>query len=310
MSITRVFNLVKSKKTTPAILNNFLTTNQINWDFVCNYKNSYGENILTYSIKHNNNIDLFEFLYTNGVKLGKNFYNMTPIDLCVTYNKSSTDQKLLILDWLYSKNIQFNPFYLLTYPRWIIKWVRNRDWDINVNMQNSIGNTPLHEVCKIFHHTHPKVIYNKLNSILNSYDAFYLLLEMGANPYINNNYNHSPIDLCIKNSLINNLNILYYFGYELTKEQIEMLINIQNYYKLIKHTGWLLHNYEKINKNFDSNKLELENILINKIIEIQRETTTYSSEYNTLKKEINNRLFFDSFYKMDFFKIENNMYFE
>ena len=224
--IKELYKLVKRKKTTIASFNEYININNINIEPIKHFKNSMGESLLTYAIKYNNNINLFQYLYQEGFILEENFYNMTPIDICVSYNKSKSYQKFLILDWLVSKNIQFNPFFLLIYPREIIKWVKSKQWNININIKNSIGNTALHEICKISHHTHPLTLYTKQFTFNNnSYDGFYLLLEMGANPFIKNNLNLTPIDYCFNNSLINNLNILQHLNYQLTEREKFILTN-------------------------------------------------------------------------------------
>ena len=188
MNINDLFKIVRRKRITPNTFIQYINSNNIDLESIKNYKNTLGENLLTYCIKHTSNINLFNYLYDMNLSLNNNEYDMSPIDLCVAYNKNTIHQKLSILDWLYDKNIQFNPFYLLIYPRQIINWVREKHWDIDVNERNiTLGNTALHEMCKIFHPSHPKTIYKKIKNT-NSYDAFYVLMEMGANPYIRNNY--------------------------------------------------------------------------------------------------------------------------
>lgn len=305
--INQLYQLIKSKRISPTVFNDFIHDNQLDMDLIQLYKNSWDESILTYSIKYGFNIEFFDFLYDNGFILTGNYYDMTPIDICVTYNKNNTSQKLLILDWLYNKNIQFNPYYLLLYPRDIIKWIRTKEWNIDINSQNEIGNTALHEVCKMFHPKQHQMIYNRFEGKNNSYDAFYVLLEMGANPNIQNYFNNTPIDYCLKNSLINNLNILYYFHYEISPEQIEIMIASKNYFRLIKHTLWLLNNYKMLNISYT--KSQLEDILLTKIIEIQYEITSYSNEYNSLLSQLNNKLYFDKIYNIKMFDIEENMFF-
>ena len=253
--MNEIYKLVKKKSINQQIFKNYLQNNQIDIESIKQFKNSWGESLLTYSVKYGNNIEFFEYLYQNGFIFSGNFYDMTPIDICVSYNKNNTSQKLAILDWLYKKNIQFNPFYLLVYPRIIITWLREKKWDVDINHKNSIGNTALHEICKLFHHSHPTSIYNKIDDN-NSYDAFYILLEMGWDPNIKNNYDNTCIDYCIKNSLMNNLNILYYFHYELTPIEIEELIDCNNYFKLIKHTIWILTNYKMLNVKYSKSNLE------------------------------------------------------
>ena len=309
MTITRLYQLAKLKKTTPLIFNEFIDNNQMNFDYIKNYKNSWGENILLYAIKYNFNLNFFEHLFRLGLNLDKNFYGMTPIDLCVTYNKNMSHQKFLILDWLYSKNIQFNPDYLLLYSREYINWIRNKDWsyELDISKTNSIGNTPLHNVCKIYHHNYPPNLSSRTEITNNSYDAFYILMEAGANPHKKNNYGLTAIDYCIKNSLINNLNILYHFGYSLTRNEINRLMETNNYYKLIKHTLWLLENYN--NLNLKITKEELETKLLTKIMEIQYQVTAYNSDFKTLLEDLSNKVFFDNFYTLRMFKIEGNFFF-
>lgn len=303
--MNRIYQMVKKKRISSVIFTNYLETHQIDIQTIKEYKNTWGESILTYAIKYGNNIEFFDFLYENGFILTGNYYNMTAIDICVAYNKNNASQKLSILDWLYNKNIQFNPFYLLVYPRLIITWIREKQWIVDVNFKNENGNTALHEVCKLFHHTHPNTIYNNLNN--NSYDAFYVLLEMGWDPNIKNNFNNTCIDYCIKNSLINNFNILYYFHYELTKGQIEELIECDIYLKLIKHTIWILINYKML--NIDYTKSELEHKLFGKIIDIQLNITEYCSNYDLILKDINNKTFFDNCYNLQMFNIDENMFY-
>lgn len=309
MTITRLYQLVKSKKITPITFNNFIQTNHINFESVKNYKNSWGENILMYAIKYSNNLNFLNFLYNNGLELGNNYYNMTPIDLCVAYNKNVTHQKLLILDWLYSKNILFNPNYLLIYPRKIINWVRNKEWvGLDVNHRNSMGNTALHEVCKLYHNRYPPNLYsNKFPLTNNSYDAFYVLLELGCDPFIKNNYNTTAVDYCIKNGLINNLNILYYFHYKLDKNQLDLILSTKNYYKLINFTLWILENYNQLELN--KSKTELENDLLTKIITIQYNATSYNTDLKILLEELSDKIFFDELYKIKMFKVEENIFF-
>lgn len=305
---TRLYQIVKTKRISPAIFNDFIRDNNINIEVIKTYQNSWGETLLTYAVKYGSNINFLEYLYDTGFILKGNYYEMTPIDICVAYNKNETHQKLLILDWLYSKNIQFNPFYLLVYPRQIISWLRNKSWDIDINKRNSSGSTALHEVSKLFHHTHPGTIYNKFLYTNNSYDAFYLLLEMGCDPNIINNYKNTAIDYCIKNSLINNLNILYYFHHEISKTQIQQLIECNNYFNLIKHTLWLLENYNQL--NIDLTKSELENKLLYKIINIQYKTTSYNSDYKSILEDLNNKVFFDGCYNIKMFQIDGNIFFD
>jgi len=306
--MNNIYKLVKRKRIDNIIFKNYLLTNQIDIESIKQFKNTWGESLLTYSIKYGSNIEFFEFLYQNGFVLTGNFYDMTPIDICVSYNKNTTNQKLAILDWLYSKDVQFNPFYLLVYPRTITNWIRSKEWVLDINKQNQIGNTALHEVCKLFHHNHPSSIYNKINDN-NSYDAFYILLEMDADPHIKNNYNNTCIDYCIKNSLMNNLNILYYFHYELTPIEINELMECDNYFKLIKNTIWLLINHQMLHIN-NYNKNELENKLLEKIIKTQLNTTSYYSDYNSILRDINDKIFFDNIYNLKMCKIEENMFFE
>jgi len=298
----QIYKLVKKKRIDKISFKNYLLINQIDIESIKLFKNTWGESLLTYSIKYGKNIDFFEFLYQNGFILTGNCYDMTPIDICVAYNKNNTSQKLAIIDWLYSKNIQFNPFYLLVYPRTIITWLRNKIWDIDVNKKNEIGNTALHEVCKLFHYTQPSSIYNKIEHN-NSYDAFYVLLEMGAIPNIKNNYNNTCIDYSIKNSLMNNFNILYYFHYELSSIEIQELIDCNNYSKLIKHTIWLLVNHKMLNINYS--KIELENKLLTKIIKTQK-----NLNYNSILQDINDKIFFDQVYNLQMCKIDDNMFFD
>ena len=151
---------------------------------------------------------------------------------------------------------------------------------------------------------HPKNIYTKLN-LNNSYDAFYTLMELGADPLIKNNYNTTPIDYCIKNSLINNLNILYYFRFQVEKEDILQMMETNNYYKLIKHTLWILDNYDRL--DIDFSKSELEDILLSKIIHIQHKTTSYHS--TNLLQELNHKIYFDDMYKLKMFDIDENKFF-
>lgn len=306
MTITRLYQLVKSKRITPVIFNEYLDENQINFDYVKNYKNSWGENILLYSIKYNFNINFFEYLYNSGLNLDNNVYNMSPIDICINYNKNISHQKFLILDWLYSKEIQFNPNYLLFYSREYINWIRSKQWSININSSHQMGNSYLHNVCKIFHHTYPPNLKIKIENN-NTYDAFYVLMELGADPNKKNDYGLTPIDYCIKNSLINNLNILYYFGFTLSKDQIDRLMNTNNYYKLIKHALWLIENYNQL--NIDITKNEIETMLLTKIMTIQYEVTYSNNDYLELLKDLNNKIFFDEFYKIKMFKCEENMFF-
>ena len=309
MTITRLYQLVKSKRITPLLFNEYIEQNQINFDYIKNYKNSWGENILLYCIKYNFNITFFEYLYNSGLNFENNFYNMTAIDLCIIYNKNISHQKLLILDWLYSKNIHFNPEYLLFYSREYINWIRQKEWEgLNVNSANSIGNTPLHNISKIYHHNYPPNLKTKTKFINNnSYDAFYILMEMGADPNKKNKYGLTPIDYCIKNSLINNLNIIYYFGHILNEKDIKRLLNVENYYKLIKHTIWLLENYNCLEINITKNELETQ--MLSKIMRIQYDVSTYNNDYKQLLEDLSNKTFFDDFYNMKMFKIEENMFF-
>lgn len=303
--ITQLYQLVKSKKISPPIFTDFIHNHNLNIDLVRQYTNSWDEGLLTYAIKYGSNIDFFDFLYDNGFILTGNYYEMTPIDICVAYNKNNTSQKLSILDWLYSKNIQFNPFFLLIYPRDIIQWIRNKNWNIDINRQNEIGNTALHESCKLFHPLHPSTIYNKFDYKNNSYDAFYVLLEMGIDSTIKNKFHNTAIDYCLKNSFINNLNIFYYFHHEISPEQIQIMINCNHYFRLIKHTLWLLNNFNMLNISYT--KSELENLLLTKIIEKQVESISYSN--NSLLLDLNNQVFFDKMYNIKMFYIEENMFF-
>lgn len=305
MTIGNLFKIVKSKKITPSTFLAYIDSNNIHLESIKNYNNSWGENLLTYSIKHNYNIPLLDCLYDLGIPLSNNEYDMTPIDLCVAYNKNTIHQKFTILDWLYNKNIQFNPFYLLIYRRPIIEWIRGREWDIDVNERNiTLGNTPLHEVCKIFHPSQPKTIYKKNKT--NSYDAFYVLMEMGANPHITNNYGVSTIDYCLKNSLINNLNIIYHFGFELCEENINTMMESTSYYRLIKHTLWLLENYGQY--KCSKTKEEMEMCMLSKIITIQLNITNHSNKMKELLNKLNDKIIFDKYYKLKMFDMENNMY--
>lgn len=303
MSITQLFNLVKNKSFNIIKLETFITNHNIDLVFLKNYKNSNQENLLMHSIKYKNDLTFFKHLFIMGFDLGKNCYKMTPIDICVYYNKSNTHQKLLILDWLYSKNIEFNPFYLLLYPRNIIEWILNKYWTIDVNKKDDLGNTALHEICKIHH------FYKfKSNIINNSYDAFYILLKLGGDPYILNKYGNSAIDYCIKNSLINNLNILYKFNFHLNKKQINNLINNQNYYKLLKNSNWLIKNYDKLNLLYK--KDDFTNLMLDKIIHIQKKVTNYSNTKNDIENNFNKIIFYDDLFDMYFFDIENNIFIE
>lgn len=306
MSIQRLYQLIKTKSITITSFNNFLITNNLNMDLLRNYKNSFGENILIYGIKYGINIKLFNYLCENGIQMDNNLYNMTPIDLCVVYNKNPTHQKLLILDWLYSNNILFNPEYLLLYPRIIIKWLRNKKWNLEIK-KGYLGNTALHEICKVHHPRHLKNLYKKFTFTNNSYDAFYFLLEIGYDPHMENNYGITAIDYCIKNSLINNLNILYHFNYCLTTKQLNLLISTDNYYKLLDYSMWLINNYYRL--NLDLSKKELENKLLNKIINIQKSITSYSTKYDSLLSELTDTIFCDKEYNINLFNVDNNMYF-
>ena len=305
MSISYLYKLVKRKRISPSIFNNYLENNHININSIKNYKNSWGENLLVYSIKHNTNIEFFEFLYNNGWDLGDNYYKMTPIDICVTYNKNITHQKLLILDWLYDKDVQFNPYYLLAYPRKYINWIRAQVWDLDIDGKNNTGNTALHEVCKKYHARYPPKLDQKLR-YNNSYDAFYVLLELGYNPYVKNNYDNTPIDYCIKNSFINNLNILYHFGYKLNEEHLRLLLSVNNYKKLIKNTLWALENHNIVNVNSGKKEFEIE-LLTN----IVNTASVYNENIDNrfILEEMNNKVFFDDFYKIKLFKMDENMFY-
>lgn len=287
MNLSTLYQKIKTKQLNYSNFQNYITNQGITMDDIQNYKNKNGENLLVYAIKFTYDIFLFEFLISNGLVLENNYYKMTPIDLCVYYNKNSIHQKFLILDWLYNFNIQFNPKYLNIYPRKYIQWLKSKNWNIEINAEDSNGNTALHKICKKYHFNTPKMNQK------NNYDAFYYLLELGFCPLKKNHYNMSPIDYCFKYCLINNLTIFIHFGYNFNPNHIEYILNYNNYLSLLKILFWIIEYYPDI-----YTKKELENILINKI----------NKDSKTILSLFKKKKYYDNYLNLFMFNYEENTF--
>ena len=78
--MNEIYKLVKKKSINQQIFKNYLQNNQIDIESIKQFKNSWGESLLTYSVKYGNNIEFFEYLYQNGFIFSGNFYSYPDVE--------------------------------------------------------------------------------------------------------------------------------------------------------------------------------------------------------------------------------------